>query len=172
MPNFLKFTCRGFALAVPVAVVLAYAWWVGPAAGTGTPEETNARIAACVDSERKAGKSGRACIGIVTNSCKAKPDNSHVDDQMECDEREFTLWNLLLKNELAQLEKRLDNEQRQKLQQSQEMWTAYQSADCRLPYAFFDRKHAEFDGPACTIELKASRALQLRGWRDALASRR
>ncbi len=171
MPNFLKFSCRGFSLLVPLVAAFAYAWWVGDAAGTGSPEETNARISVCVDSERAAERSGRACIGAVTDRCKADPDNAHIDDQMECDEREFTLWNLLLHDELAKLEIRLDPSQREKLAEAQAMWVAYQSADCRLPYVLFAQDRAVFDGPACTIELKASRALQLRGWRDALGKR-
>jgi hypothetical protein len=40
-----------------------------------------------------------------------------------------------------------------------------------MPYVLFAQKIAEFSGPACTIEAKAARALQLRAWRDALANR-
>lgn len=159
--------CRGFALAVPLIAALAYGYWLQPARG-GSPEETNAILHECVDAERAAGRSGRDCIGKVTGPCKARPENAHREDRMECDEREFVLWSLLLDKEFSALEKQLDPRQREKLRQSQALWVEYQSDDCRLPYVLFSRDMAESAGPACTIELKAARALQLRAWRDAL----
>lgn len=171
MPRSFTFACRGFALLVPLAAVFAWVYWVDRA-GSSSPERTNALIGECVDSERAAGRRGRACIGRVTNPCKARGENAHVDDQMECDEREFVLWSQLLQKELARLEGLLKPDQRQKLKASHAMWVDYQSADCRLPYAFFPRPKAIFAGPACTIELKAARALQLRAWRDMLEQAR
>ena len=129
----------------------------------------SAIIYQCVDRERAAGRSGRVCIGKVTEPCKARAENPHRDDKIECDEREFVLWSLLLRKEVAALEKRLDPQQREKFRQTQDLWLKYQSDDCRLPYVLFSREKAEFSGPACTIELKAARALQLRAWRDALS---
>jgi len=167
MPRFFTFACRGFAFLMAVAAVFGYLAWSG-VADSVTPDETNALIGACLDSERAAGRTGRSCIGRVTNPCKARAENAHVDDQLECDEREFVLWSQLLQKELARLEALLKPDQRQKLKASHAMWTDYQSAECRLPYAFFPRSEAIFEGPACTIELKAARALQLRAWRDML----
>ena len=160
--------CRGFALAVPFIAALAYATWLQPARSV-SPEATNAVLHQCVDAERATGRSGRSCIGKVTGPCKARSENAHRDDKMECDEREFVLWSQLLQKEFAALEKQLNPQQREKLRHSQELWVKYQSEDCRLPYILFSRETAESTGPACTIELKAARALQLRAWRDALS---
>ena len=168
MPKSVFCKCRGFSLAVPVLATLAYAYWLQPAIG-GDPDATNALLGKCVDRERAAGRSGRACIGKVTEPCKAMAENDNREDRIECDEREFVLWALLLKKEFAALEKRLDPRQREKLQQTQGLWVKYQSEDCRVPYILFSRERAEFAGPACTIELKAARTLQLRAWRDALS---
>ena len=168
MFKFSVCNCRGFALAVPVIAALAYAYWLQPASGVN-PEATNAILHECVDAERAAGRSGRTCIGRVTGPCKARPENAHRDDKMECDEREFVLWSQLLQKEFAALEKRLDPQKREKLRQSQELWVKYQSDDCRMPYILFPQQRAESAGPACTIELKAARALQLRAWRDTLS---
>lgn len=159
--------CRGFALAAPFFVALAYVVWLQPASGSD-PDVTNAVIHACVDAERAAGRNGRACIGRVTGPCKARPENTHRDDKMECDEREFVLWSQLVQKEYAALEKLLKPSQQEKLRQAQNLWIKFQSDDCRLPYVLFPQAEAEFSGPACTIELKAARALQLRAWRDAL----
>jgi len=167
MPKAFNFACRGFSLFLPVTLAVVYFYWV-KSANSADPNETNALISACVSSERAAGRSGRACIGRVTVPCKAKLENAHIEDKIECDEREFVLWSLLVHKELAALEKRLQPEQRKKLQAAHELWIAYQSADCRFPYAIFKESKAVAAGPACTIELKASRALQLRAWRDAL----
>jgi len=160
-------SCRGFALAVPFLAAMAYGYWLQPVRSV-SPEITNAILHECVDAERAAGRSGRICIGKVTRPCKAKPENAHRDDQMECDEREFVLWSQLQQKEFAALEKQLNPKQREKLRHSQELWVKYQSDDCRLPYILFSQGWAESAGPACTIELKAARALQLRAWRDAL----
>ena len=168
MPKSAFCKCRGFSLAVPVLATLAYAYWMQPANGAD-PDVTNAIIYKCVDAERAAGRSGRVCIGKVTEPCKAKAENTHREDKIECDEREFVLWSLLLRKEIATLEKHLDPQQREKLRQTQDLWVKYQSDDCRLPYVLFSQERAEFIGPACTIELKAARALQLRAWRDALS---
>lgn len=159
--------CRGFSLAVPLLAAFAYAYWLQPAI-SGDPNVTNAIINTCVDAERTAGRSGRACIGRVTGPCKSRPENAHREDKIECDEREFVLWSQLVQKEFAALETQLRPAQQEKLRLSQKLWIKYQSDDCRLPYVLFTREKAEFAGPACTIEVKAARALQLRGWRDAL----
>jgi uncharacterized protein YecT (DUF1311 family) len=158
--------CRGFSLAVPLLATFAYVYWQQPAM-SGDPNVTNAILHTCVDAERTAGRSGRVCIGRVTGPCKAKPDNAHREDKIECDEREFVLWSQLVQKEFAALKKQLKPAQQEKLQNSQNLWIKYQSDNCRVPYALFTQEMAEFSGPACTIEVKASRALQLRGWRDA-----
>lgn len=171
MPKYLSFTCRGFSFFAPIAVLLGYLYWVDAVDGAN-PERTNALLGECVDAERAAGRFGRACIGRVTTPCKQNPANAHIDDQMECDEREFVLWSQLLQKELAKLESGLKPDQRKELQSAHAMWIEYQSADCRLPYAFFSQDRAAREGPACTIDLKASRALQLRAWRDMLEGER
>ncbi len=168
MPICFSFTCRGFALAVPLAAVFTYAF-LTQSVNSANPDQTNAKIYQCVDAERGAGHDGRACIGRVTMPCKSNPANAHKDDQMECDEREFVLWSQLVQKEFAALERLLDLDQRDKLRKSQDLWIEYQSTDCRLPYALFKAEKAAAAGPACTIELKAARALQLRSWRDALS---
>jgi uncharacterized protein YecT (DUF1311 family) len=162
--------CRGFSLAVPLLATFAYVYWQQPAI-SADPDTTNAIIHNCVDAERTAGRSGRSCIGQVTVPCKAKPENAHRDDKIECDEREFVLWSQLVQKEFAVLEKLLKPMQQEKLRLSQDLWIKYQSEDCRMPYVLFSQKIAEFSGPACTIETKAARALQLRAWRDALANK-
>lgn len=171
MQRIFNFGCRGFALFAPLAVVMAWLYWV-QVADSASPEKTNALLGECVESERAAGRNGRACIGRVTGPCKKDPANAHAEDQMECDEFEFVLWSQLVQKELAKLEALLKPDQRTKLQESHKLWIAYQSADCRLPYAFFPEEKAISDGPACTIELKAARALQLRAWRDAVEKQR
>lgn len=168
-PKRMIFNCRGFTLAVPLLAALALAMLQQPATGSD-PDATNMLLAQCVDAERASGRSGRGCIGRVTEPCKAKKENAHRDDQMECDEREFVLWSQLLQKEFERLEKMLAPQQQDVLRNSQSLWVKYQSDDCRVPYALFSQERAEFAGPACTIELKASRALQLRAWREALAN--
>ena len=167
MFNLNPCNCRGFTLAVPFLAAMAYAYWVQPAVG-GSPDETNAILGTCVDSERTAGRSGRACIGRVNGPCKARPENAHPDDQTECDEREFVLWGQLQQKEFSALKAVLSPEKQKKLQDAQDLWIKYQSDDCRLPYSFFSKDKAAVMGPACTIELKAARALQLRAWRDTV----
>jgi uncharacterized protein YecT (DUF1311 family) len=162
--------CRGFSLAVPLLAAFAYVYWLQPAISSD-PNVTNAIIHSCVDAERTAGRSGRVCIGRVTGPCKAKPQNAHRADKIECDEREFVLWSQLVHQEFAALEKQLKPAQQEKLRLSQDLWIKYQSEDCRVPYVLFTREMAEFSGPACTIEVKAARALQLRAWRDALKAK-
>ena len=147
MSKFAIFRCRGFSLAVPVLATLAYAYWLQPA-NSVDPNVTNTILQKCVDTERAAGRSGRVCIGKVTEPCKARAENPHRDDKIECDEREFVLWSLLLRKEVAALEKRLDSQQREKFRLSQDLWLKYQSDDCRLPYALFSKEKAEVAGPA------------------------
>ncbi len=163
--------CRGFAMAIPFLGAMAYSYWVLPA-NSGNPDTTNALIHNCVEAERDAGRSGRKCIGKVTNACKAKTENAHKDDKAECDEREFVLWSLHQKKEFSALKAVLSPEQQNKLQTSQDLWVIYQTDDCRLPYTLFSKDQADVMGPACTIELKAARALQLRAWRDAVTTQK
>ena len=160
--------CRGFAMALPFFAAMAYGYWTQPAQSSD-PDVTNAMIESCVNTERTAGRSGRACIGRVNGPCKAKPENAHSDDKTECDEREFVLWSQLQQKEFTALKTALAPEQQMKLQAAQDLWVKYQSDDCRLPYTFFSKDKADVMGAACTIELKAARALQLRAWRDAVS---
>lgn len=170
MPPYLTFACRGFSLLVPLVAVFAYVFLVKGAGGVD-PNKTNALIRDCVEAERAAGRDGRACIGRIATPCKQDPDNVHKEDQMECDEREFTMWDLLMDAEFEALQATLDDTgAKVKLQETQDLWRAYHKADCRLPYALFERPRAQALGPACTIALTAARAIELRTWREALAA--
>lgn len=170
LPPYLTFACRGFALLVPILALMVYLLWTG-AARSGDPSVTNALIDNCVDVERKTGRGGLACVGRVQVPCKADPDNAHKDDQMECDEREFVLWNRLMVQELRALRGALAEKKKAKLRQTQDLWDKFHNANCRLPYALFKQDKAAFAGPACSIDLLAARAIQLRDWREALTEK-
>ena len=170
LPPYLTFACRGFALLVPVLALMAYLWWTGTAR-SGDPSVTNALIDTCVAIERKTGRNGLACVGRVLVPCKADPDNAHKEDQMECDEREFVLWNRLMVQELRALRAKLSEEKKAKLRETQGLWDKFHTANCRLPYALFEGDKADFAGPACSIDLLAARAIQLRDWREALTDK-
>jgi len=138
-------------------------------AGNPAVDRTNAMIGECVDRERAAGRSGHACIGRLSAQCKARPDNAHRADKMECNEREYVLWALLAENELKRLSAALGAAQRAALKKTQELWLSYIAEECRLPYVLFGQEQGSEWGPACSIRHNAARALELRAWRDALA---
>ncbi len=185
-PGFLTFACRGFAMALPMAVLFGYYAWLvsagpdapradaAPRTDAAKADRSNAVIATCVDAERAAGRSGAACIGRFYGPCQARPDMQAPAEQSECLEREFVLWRRVMgEAKAAVLERLASPAKAAKLQEAQTLWAAFHAKDCRLPYHLLDREAgAEALGLKCSIDRTARRALQLRDWLDRLSDTR
>ena len=159
------FGCRGFSLMLPMAVVFGYyAWLSQTAAGP-----SNAVISECVKAAVTAGDDAALCVGKFATPCLANPNNRHPEDQAECLQREFVLWDVMMQKAYKTLWHALPNEDaRSKLKEAQSLWKKYLNTNCRLPYALFNAKTARTQGPFCSIKATALRALALRDWRETL----
>ena len=169
MPKYLKCSCRGFSLFLPLVVTFAYAYLIG---GTGTAGTVTsvAVIRDCVAAERKGGRDGAACVGRFFKSCQAKPENNNAHDQMECLEREFVFWDRINNDEFAILDAALKEKGvGKRLRDAQLFWTKYHHSECRLPYSVLgDTPSAQDMGLRCSISRTARRAINMLDWRDAL----
>ncbi len=159
------------ALAFGLAVV--FCAWLGEAgaADETVTERSNLAIKRCVEAEFQAERDGTACIGRFADPCTAREDMQSTEEQVECIEREFVLWNQLLRSEYQDMQSLLaDDETRGRLQRTQRLWREFHKANCRLPY----RLHTEETiarpiGAYCSLRLTAHRVLELRGWRQGLS---
>jgi len=161
-------------MALPMAVLFGYIVWLGQfgdGVQAGSAARSNALIAACIDDELGAERSGTACIGRFATPCQARADMQAPSEQIECSQREFVLWKQRMDLDLKALLDTLGDEaKRAALEKSQELWRDYHVESCRLAYQFYDhRAMAEPIGSWCSLRLTAYRSLELAAWRRRLA---
>ena len=129
---------------------------------------TDDPVVACVSQADDGLAAQTVCISQVAKACLADPTNTALDEKIECVQREFVLWDRMMKREYAVLHKALQGKPAERLQQTQKLWVAYQKKDCRIPYALFTGEKAALGGPWCSVNEFALRAIGLRAWRREL----
>ena len=130
-----------------------------------TPDED---LASCVVQAKPGLAAQTVCIGLVAKACLADPSNTAMDEKIECVQREFVVWDLMMKREYAALLANLKDPATARLKEAQKRWVAFQKKNCRLPYALFSSAKAALAGPWCSVDAFAVRALNLRAWRQDL----
>jgi uncharacterized protein YecT (DUF1311 family) len=149
-----------FAAALVVASLLG--WLPSPAQAADA--ET---IAACLKSERGAGRDGRQCIGRVSDPCLEQPGGQTTVGMVECTDRETKVWDDLLNAEYKRLLGVLGDKAQASVRAAERAWIAARDADCSVPYDIFEGGTiAQPIAASCILSHTAMRALQLRNWRD------
>jgi len=145
------------ALIAMLFAVLAFA---APAAA-----DDAGKIKACLKKEQDANRSGRDCIGIVSDPCLQKPGNETTQSMVECVDRETRVWDDFLNADYQLLLGSLAGAAAESVRQSERAWIAARDADCKVPYDIYEGgTMARLDGASCAQDHTANRVLQLHVW--------
>ncbi|MHA1544990.1 MAG: lysozyme inhibitor LprI family protein [Alphaproteobacteria bacterium] len=147
-------------------LALAVIWFLTPdSRAEAAPEEV---VAKCIATATDGLAAQTACISLVANTCLADPSNTALDEKIECVQREFVVWDRMMKHEYAALRANLDGPAIERVTKAQQRWVAFQKKNCRVPYALFSGAEAALGGPWCSVNEFAFRAISLRAWRRSL----
>jgi uncharacterized protein YecT (DUF1311 family) len=121
----------------------------------------------CVDTERKANRDARVCIGKISDPCLQGSGSDTTTSMVECVDREATAWDGVLNAEYQHLIESVPATAIDSVRQAQRAWIALRDADCKVPYDIFEGgSMARIDSANCVLEHNGSRVLQLRIWRE------
>jgi|JRHI01.1.fsa_nt_gi uncharacterized protein YecT (DUF1311 family) len=125
------------------------------------------KIKACLKTEHDAGRSGRDCIGSVSDPCLQKPGNETTQSMVECVDGETQIWDELLNADYQRLLGSLEGKAAESVRQAERAWIAARDADCKVPYDIYEGgTMARLDGANCVLDHTATRVLQLHVWQD------
>jgi uncharacterized protein YecT (DUF1311 family) len=145
-----------FAAAVAVATLVS----LGPAAA-----DDAATINACLKKEHDAARSGRDCIGRISDPCLRQPGHESTTGMVECVDTETKVWDDLLNADYQRLLGALGDKAAESVRQAERAWIALRDADCGVPYEIYEGgTMARLDGANCVLEHTADRVLRLRTW--------
>jgi uncharacterized protein YecT (DUF1311 family) len=153
---------RSLAQPVFAALLASLAFAPAPAAA-----DDAATINACLKTEHDAGRSGRDCIGRVSDPCLQQPGHDSTTDMVQCVDTETKVWDDLLNADYQRLLGSLDGKAADSVREAQRAWITLRDADCKVPYDIYEGGTiARLDGASCVLNHTATRVLQLRVWHD------
>jgi uncharacterized protein YecT (DUF1311 family) len=91
---------------------------------------------------------------------------------IDCEDREWAVWDDVLNRSYQALMKALDDEQKIKLHDMQRVWMTYRDKNCAFLYDYFQGTMANPMIAACTSRATGMQALYLRGFADDVADRK
>jgi uncharacterized protein YecT (DUF1311 family) len=151
---------RNPAGPLAAAVLLAMLAFMMPAAA-----EDAATINACLETEQAANRSGRDCIGRISDHCLQLPGNESTSGMVQCVDGETTVWDALLNADYQRVLGALADKAADSVRQAERAWIAARDADCRVPYDIYEGgSMARLDAANCMLDHTAERVLQLRDW--------
>ena len=110
------------------------------------------KIKACLKTEHDANRSGRDCIGIISDPCLQKPGNEFTQSMVECVDRETKVWDDFLNADYQRLLGSLEGKAADSVREAQRAWIALRDADCKVPLRHLRGRD---DGTARRRELRA-----------------
>ncbi len=129
-------------------------------------------IIACLKTEHDANRSGRDCIGRMSDRCLQLPGRDSTASMVECVDEEVKVWDDLLNADYQRLLGKLGAKAEESVRQAQRAWVALRDTDCKVPYEIYEGgSMARLDSVNCVLEHTASRVLQLREWHELAQAR-
>jgi uncharacterized protein YecT (DUF1311 family) len=149
----------------PTHLVAAVAAAMLLSLGPATADE--ATINACLKTEHAANRSGRDCIGRMSDHCLQLPGNESTTSMVQCVDEETKVWDGLLNADYQRLLGALGDKAAESVRQAERAWIAARDADCQVPYDIYDGgSMARLDSANCVLDHTAARVLQLRIWHE------
>lgn len=147
-----------FAAAVVVASLVS----LGPAVA-----DEVATINACLATEHTANRSGRDCIGRMSDHCLQLPGNDSTTSMVQCVDAETNVWDGLLNADYQRLLGTLGDKAAESVRQAERAWIAARDADCKVPYDIYEGgSMSRLNSANCVLDHTAERVLQLRVWHE------
>lgn len=137
-----------------------------------SPPSAPPSIAQCLESERKAEKDGKACIGKVSDPCLDTEKGGSTHGSVDCIRGELAEWDRLLNSEYRTLLTLLKPKVAQSIREAQRQWVKLRSLDCQQPYVLLEGgTMAQPMMAFCELDTTARRVIMLRGWRELAGER-
>jgi len=147
-----------FAAAVVVATLVS----LRPAAA-----DDAATINACLKTEHDAARSGRDCVGRISDPCLQLSGHESTTSMVDCVDTETSVWDGLLNADYQRLFGALGDKAAESVRQAERAWIAARDADCKVPYDIYEGgTMARLDAANCVLDHTAERVLQLRIWHE------
>ncbi len=165
--RFISLRCPATALMLPMVLAfLAYG-----ALHALEAFSADRSVASCVVEDVAKGGDGTNCIGRHARTCLNQPDTHTVEEQVECIQTEFVLWQRFLREQKKAIKAYLTTEkERTAFREAEGWWQTAHMANCKLPYTILPEDAARTAGPWCSLRLTAQRALILYRWRQSLTA--
>jgi uncharacterized protein YecT (DUF1311 family) len=103
-----------------------------------------------------------SCIGAVTVPCQQEPGGSATLGMIDCNRREWAVWDERLNRLYDQARKNTDRKLARALREAQRAWLQWREKRCRLPA--IDNQGGSIVGPlytSCMLDATARQALWL-----------
>ena len=157
-------------LRVVVAACAMTCAGFGAARAEGPAAKDLEAVQACLQKKGIHPSDREACIGVVANPCVGDEGAHPPSETIACFEREQKVWDQLLSGAFGKLQKSLDDEQRNKLQEMQRSWLDTRERTCAFYYHYFQGSMANPMMANCNNRETARRALFLLGFSEDLPS--
>ncbi len=145
-----------FAIAVAVATLVSL---------RSAAADDAATINACLQTERAANRSGRDCVGRISDPCLKLSGHDTTTGMVACVDTETKVWDDLLNADYQRVLGAVGNKAAESIRQAERAWIALRDADCGVPYEIYEGgTMARLDGASCVLDHTAERVLQLRIW--------
>lgn len=111
---------------------------------------------------REAATQAESCIGAVTITCQQQPGGYSTAGMIECNTREWAVWDERLNRSYATTLKEADPKLATALRQTQRAWLQWREARCKLPE--IENEGGSIVGPlytGCMLDATARQALWL-----------
>jgi uncharacterized protein YecT (DUF1311 family) len=111
---------------------------------------------------REAATQAESCIGAVTITCQQQPGGSSTAGMIECNTREWAVWDERLNRSYTTTLKEADRKLATALRQTQRAWLQWREQRCKLPE--IENEGGSIVGPlytGCMLDATARQALWL-----------
>lgn len=104
------------------------------------------------------------CIGVVTDPCLEKDENSSTMAMVQCSDREFAVWDDRLNAAYKKVMADAEADVAEGFRKVQRAWIVYRDATCAQPYLVHKGTMAQPMGAHCMMTLTAHQTLWLETW--------
>jgi uncharacterized protein YecT (DUF1311 family) len=125
-------------------------------------DETPGPAGRLAGAAREAATQAESCIGAVTITCQQQPGGSSTAGMIECNTREWAVWDERLNRSYTTMLKDADRTLATALRQTQRAWLQWREARCKLPQ--IENEGGSIVGPlytGCMLDATARQALWL-----------
>lgn len=150
-------------LGIALATLLA----LGAGAQEAKPSAAEiAAIRGCVTKNKESDAAEQRCVlKLVAVPCTNRPQAKSTVAMADCYRVEQAIWETILVEQRAALEKDLDDQQKDKLKAVQDAWTTSRERTCAFYYDKIQGTMATISTAACLAQETARRALLIRAFR-------